>query len=258
MVVANVFPRGVTLQVAGLQPLETVLTYFDRDKCEGGTWFELHVTGVPDGARGEPYREGPITAGTITCGTPDPAVPRAVVNTVAMTWTGPAGNVTLVSSADRHALRRVADGLRAVTKDQWITAARGSPIRVSAHGELGPLGRSEPATDDAVCTLGHTADLVGPDGLPALSEVVTDQATAEAILAANRDRLLADHPEAMAATVGPGLRRAWTTTAGGQITVVEVRDFAIILHLRSVKDCPRGVAPFTTFIQGIPILYSLQ
>ena len=44
-------------------------------------------------------------------------------------------------------------------------------------------------------------------------------------------------------------------TAGGQVSVVEVRDYAIILRLRDPRACPRGeLAPAP--IDGVPVLYS--
>jgi hypothetical protein len=248
-------PAGVTLQVAGLQPVETLLTYFNRDKCHGGVEIDLHMLGGPPGGSGQPYSQSPITATTVPCAAADTGSPPQQVPAYSMTWGDTNGSVIVLTTAGPGVLARFVNSLHAAQRSDWITVARAAPVRVSRDGELGATGAAPAPLDDALCTIGHTADLIGPDGLPALADAITDPARAQAALAANKDQLLARHPEVLSATVGPGLRRAWTTTSDGRVSVVEVADYAIILHLRTAEDCPRG-QPFTMFIDGVPVLYS--
>ena len=253
-------PGRVKLQVAGLQStaapvLQTSLTFYDRPKCDGGVEFDLSMFGPLRGAAPPAYSESPVTSRSVTC-TPAGSSASVSVTIFSLSWVGPQGSVTVSSSADAAAIRKFADSLRALTRDQWVAEARLAPVRFSDNGELGANGGSPRPPRDAVdCTLGLIAAEMSADGLPSLADATTDPARAELALAGNRDRLLETYRDAVSVSVGPGFGRAWTGVHGGPYSIVPVRDYAIIVQVPTPAQCPSHSPP-PAWVDGVPVLLS--
>jgi hypothetical protein len=111
------------------------------------------------------------------------------------------------------------------------------------------------ALDRYQCTYGVNEVSFTADGLPHVG-ASTSRAKVVEILGQNFDRV-AQYPRPTAVTVGPGFGRAWRWRGreGGPYEIVRVRDFAILVHIASVTDCPRGQRP-AAFINGVPVFYT--
>ena len=59
------------------------------------------------------------------------------------------------------------------------------------------------------------------------------------------------------ADVGPGFGRAWTGQNGGKYQVVNVDDYAIIIHLQTPADCPPPPALYTA-INNVPLFFVID
>jgi hypothetical protein len=114
---------------------------------------------------------------------------------------------------------------------------------------------TQDAGDRYLCTFGIEEAQLSADGLPYFTGAVTERATVERALQESRSRLLADNPEVTDITVGPGFRRAWKGVNGGPYEIVYVHDYALLLHVKSDQDCPRGDKPLT-FPSGVEVFYT--
>jgi len=88
--------------------------------------------------------------------------------------------------------------------------------------------------------------VAGADALPYIDDATTDRASVEQALLANEDELRNRYPGMTRAEAGPGFGAAWQGQNGGQHQVVEVNDYAIIVHVRSATECPTGAALYTS------------
>jgi hypothetical protein len=229
------------------------LTFYDRPKCEGGAELDLSMFAALPGAAPMAYSESPVTVRTVTC---TPTGSSAAVALYTLSWGGPQGSVVVTSSVSAATARRFADSLRSFTKDEWVAAARRAPVRFSDNLELGPNGGPPRQPRDPLdCTVGKTAEEMTADGLPNLTDAMTDLSRAQLVMAANRDRLLARYPGAVSVSVGAGFGRAWTDVNGGPYTIVPVSDYAIIVQVPTAALCPRG-APLPSPVDGVPVLLS--
>jgi hypothetical protein len=116
--------------------------------------------------------------------------------------------------------------------------------------------KAQDASDRYQCTYGIDEADFSADGLPYVTDAVTNRATAEAALQARERRLYVDHPDVSAITVGPGFRRAWRGENGGPYEIVYVHDYAILLHVATADDCPRGKG-FVDRFPGVKIFYTV-
>jgi hypothetical protein len=96
--------------------------------------------------------------------------------------------------------------------------------------------------------------VAGADGLPFIDNATTDRASVERTLAAGEPELRARYPGMTRAEVGPGFGAAWRGQNGGQYDVVDVDDFAIVVHLSSAAACPQGSALYSA-LQGAPVFF---
>ena len=94
---------------------------------------------------------------------------------------------------------------------------------------------------------------VSADALPYIDNATTDRAHVAQVLAANTQSLTS-YQGYIRAEVGPGFGRAWTGQNGGQYQVVNVDDYAIIVHLDNASNCPQGVGLYTS-IQDVPLFF---
>jgi hypothetical protein len=93
------------------------------------------------------------------------------------------------------------------------------------------------------------------DGLPNVHEILVDGSQVQAVLAGNEAALRSRYPNVTSLEVGPGFGQAWDGTNGGGYGIVEVRDFGIIVHLRSRADCPSGESLFAS-IGRVPLFFA--
>ena len=140
---------------------------------------------------------------------------------------------------DETSLRRVrapiqvgmtATGLAADSATTWV-AAGGDLTRIDVRPEV-----SRPE----LCPGSTPWERGIADGLPAVASAVTDLTVADRALRATRSTLMHEYTGAVSVTVGPGYGRAWVQDSAGRVTVVAVADYALIVHLRSKRDCPTG------------------
>jgi hypothetical protein len=132
-------------------------------------------------------------------------------------------------------------------------------------GEVAPVGsivslrtqdtRPETNSTRYLCTYGIDEAHFSADGLPNVTAATTDRTKVDKVWRANQFRLRTSLPHVTAVTVGPGFRLAWKGKNGGPYEVIYVRDYAILLHLASVKDCPRGKRPLAS-VDGAPLFYT--
>jgi hypothetical protein len=93
------------------------------------------------------------------------------------------------------------------------------------------------------------------DGLPNVVGAMTDQKHVVAVLRANRRELLASYPRVGSVSVGVGFARAWEGQNGGAYKIVPVHDYAIMFHVASPRDCPRGkLLPGS--VDDVPVFYT--
>lgn len=84
--------------------------------------------------------------------------------------------------------------------------------------------------------------VAGADALPYIDNATTNRASVEQTLASAESQLRDRYPAMTHAEVGPGFGAAWRGQNGGQYDVVNVDDYAIIVHLSSAAACPQGTA----------------
>ena len=80
--------------------------------------------------------------------------------------------------------------------------------------------------------------IAGADALPYIDNAFTDRDQVERALVEDEPLLRSRYPAMTSAEVGPGFGAAWTGQNGGAYDVVNVDDFAIVVHLSSVAGCP--------------------
>jgi len=95
---------------------------------------------------------------------------------------------------------------------------------------------------------------VAADALPNVANVTTDRDLVASVLAVNRPELVRRYPQLLSTEIGPGFGRAWTGQNGGRYTVVNVNDFAIIVHLPTASLCPAPPSLYTS-INSIPLFF---
>jgi hypothetical protein len=96
--------------------------------------------------------------------------------------------------------------------------------------------------------------VAGADGLPFIDNATTNRASVEQTLASAEAQLRDLYPAMTRAEVGPGFGAAWQGQNGGQTEVVNVDDFAIIVHLSSAAACPQGTALYNA-LDGTPVFF---
>ena len=89
-----------------------------------------------------------------------------------------------------------------------------------------------------LCRGSMPLDRIGPDGLASVDAVATDRAVAQRSLNAREPAFRVRYPHVVDVRVGPGYGRAYDLNEQGRITVRAVDDYAIIVTLRSRRDCP--------------------
>ena len=92
---------------------------------------------------------------------------------------------------------------------------------------------------------------VSADALPPLASAMTDAAVVARTLADNEDELHRRYPGLVSAEVGPGFGRAWTGTNGGPVQIVDVDDYAIVVHLDSLRSCAN--VPLYAGVGNVPV-----
>jgi hypothetical protein len=113
------------------------------------------------------------------------------------------------------------------------------------------------AADRYPCTYGLNEASMSADGLPNIAGATTDRHRVEAVLQADRPHLLDGDRHVSAVSVGEGFGRAWKGQNGGRYAIVRVQDYAILLHVASAADCPRGKGLPALSIDGVPIFYTV-
>ena len=84
--------------------------------------------------------------------------------------------------------------------------------------------------------------VAGADALPFIDNATTNRDSVEQTLTRAESQLRNRYPAMTHAEVGPGFGAAWRGQNGGQYDVVNVDDYAIIVHLSSAEACPQGTA----------------
>ena len=92
------------------------------------------------------------------------------------------------------------------------------------------------------------------DGLPSIDNASTDVARVQQALAAHESELRMSYPDVVGLDVGPGYGRAWTGQNGGQYRIVDVHDYAIVVHLRTTSACPQG-ADLYVGVDNVPLFF---
>lgn len=95
----------------------------------------------------------------------------------------------------------------------------------------------------------------GADALPALDEAATRQ-DATLVLAQIEDSLRAEFPGATI-SVTEGFGWAWSGVNGGDHTVVEADDFAILVRLPAASACPTA-SDLHRFSEGVPVFFAFR
>jgi hypothetical protein len=107
-----------------------------------------------------------------------------------------------------------------------------------------------------LCTFGISESTFTADGLPNVAGAMTDQKHVDAVLRANHRELLASNPGVRSVSVGVGFARAWEGQNGGAYEILPVHDYAIMFHVASPADCPRGkLLPGS--VDDVPIFYTV-
>jgi hypothetical protein len=267
----NVWDPQVTLSVPGRWLLQAVApgarvafgdnldrhglpTPLLRSNDDGRTWSvdPSFLAQFPDATVLTVTRAGGLWIAAGWSGTPNH--PDAWVSTDLGQWQAlptslhgtPGGMLSLVGVVgDRIVLLGTAPEL-----DRYYTLDTRNPTGA-------PTGASTPlATDRYQCTYGIDEASFGADGLPNVTNAMTDLKHVETVWRTNRAGLLASTSHATAVTVGVGFARAWDGENGGKYWIVPTRDYAVIIHLASASDCPGGKAPPTS-VDGVPIFYTV-
>ncbi|HZA41548.1 MAG TPA: hypothetical protein VFA00_13105 [Actinomycetota bacterium] len=90
--------------------------------------------------------------------------------------------------------------------------------------------------------------------MPYVDEAVVERSDAEMALALIEGDLRDRYSGIVDVVVGPGFGRAWVGLQGGPYAVVAVDDFAVVVVLASLEDCPEGVELHMTH-HGVPIYF---
>ena len=106
--------------------------------------------------------------------------------------------------------------------------------RLERHTHHSRSGDSRPD----LCPGSTPIEPASPDGLPPVQAVTIDPAVAERSLDTREADLRARYPDIVDARIGPGYGHTWSVDANGRTAVVAVDDYAIILTLRSRRNCP--------------------
>lgn len=146
---------------------------------------------------------------------------------------------SLVYRVDRETLAPVG---KPVTTGLTSTAiaSDGTGVWVANYSDS-TVTRIETAARNArphLCPGSAPIDRVSADGLPSVQAVTTDLALAQRSLNQREPALRAKYPNVVDVRVGRGYGRAYDVSEPGRITVLAVDDYAIILTLRSRRDCP--------------------
>jgi hypothetical protein len=96
--------------------------------------------------------------------------------------------------------------------------------------------------------------VAGGDALPYIDNATTDRAPVEQALIADEPLLRDRYPAMKGAEVGPGFGAAWRGQNGGPSEVVDVDDYAIIVHLSSAAACPRPPALYNA-LPDVPVFF---
>jgi hypothetical protein len=179
-----------------------------------------------------------------------PNHPDAWVSTDGASWEslppalygGPGGMLSVVSEiAGRVVLMGSAPELdRYYVRDATATPQRSFP---------------DASTVAALCPYPTPLERMSADGLPNIAGAVVDPRRAQAVLARNAAALRIRYPKLTRVEVGPGFGRAWTGQNGGAYSVVAIRDYGILVHLRGRADCPVGSRLFAS-VEGIPLFFA--
>jgi hypothetical protein len=96
--------------------------------------------------------------------------------------------------------------------------------------------------------------VVNADALPYIANATTDRSHVSAVLAATTAELRRRYPHMITAEVGPGFGRAWTGQNGGKYQVVNIDDYAIVVHFQATADCPPPPALYAA-INNVPLFF---
>jgi len=100
---------------------------------------------------------------------------------------------------------------------------------------------------------------VGPDGLPSVREVAVDPVAAQRSLRTREASLRTRYPNVVDVRIGPGYGRAYDVSDEGRITVLAIDDYAIIVTLRSRRDCPQlAQMPVVGIGADVPVFLAFE
>jgi hypothetical protein len=120
----------------------------------------------------------------------------------------------------------------------WVFSDRGPAIAAKIHG---------------LCP-GYHEDMTA-DGLPAADAGTTDPARVAEVLRAKEAYIRSAYQGVVALDVGSGYGKVWEGENGGEYTIRQVSDHAIVVRLGERDDCPRGSRQFLE-VEGVPVLFA--